>query len=336
MDWKKMCKVPQAAPGHGAMPAHVAARHVSKTPLDMVQRMASQGIKTVSSFPALDAFKFAQGGVGSRLAANAKLFSADTFCSYGFTASKSAAKKLLAAYPDAIQWTIDILAEFNVDFFITKDVVYIQGAKTLPRQDALHHLGIDRLCDASSSAKWPGVKSAIKYDIVTIKNQEMVVKAPGKLAKTISYGLLIMSLVVDTAYFVIAYAAAENKLDPCIDYGIQISATLGGFAAANAIAVYTSATLGYGKLVSSLASGGVGFVITGVAIGAKFLVPLTLQWARGPRTVYHFSLVAEDMIEMYTEDDVFDETSSVCDVDVLTDQCLEFNEADMYTQDDYF
>ncbi|KDO31829.1 hypothetical protein SPRG_03749 [Saprolegnia parasitica CBS 223.65] len=313
----------------------------------MVQRLAAKG-KTVSSFPAKDAFHYAQGGVRVPSAANAKLFSADAFCAYGITASKAAAKELLTQYPDPSQWTVAILAEYKVDFFITKDVVYIQGMKnftaygvptpgsTLIGQDALNHLGIDRFCDASSSAKWPGVTSATKYDIVTIKKQEMVVKAPGKLAKAISYGLLIMSLVVETAYFVNAYAAAEYKLDPCIDFGIQISATLGGFAAANSIAVYTSATLGYGKLVATVASGGVGFVIAGAAIGAKFLVPLVLQWARGPRTVYHFSLVAEDMIEMYTEDEFFDETSAVCDVDVLTDQCLKFNEADLYTHDDYF
>ncbi|OQR91572.1 hypothetical protein ACHHYP_04575 [Achlya hypogyna] len=346
---RDLTKIPQAAPGRAAAPAHVAARHIEKAPVDMIQRIAGGGTKTVSSYPTTEAFNFAQQGAMTRTP-TAQLFCANDYCAYGFSGTRGAARSLLAAHPDPSRWTIDLLAQHNVQFFITKDVVCAQGARAftsygimstdassvLTGLEALSRLGVSHIQEVPTSSQWPRVWNATKYDIISVNNLEMVVKQAGRAAKTIRCGLLIASLVIETYFFINEYNKADDKVEHCVNYGVQMSATIVAFMAAEAASVYATSVLGYGAVAAGTASLGVGLVIAGVGIPAKYLISWILKQLRGHRTMYHFSLAAEDMVEFYTEDAYFDETTATSDVDCTTDRCLDPSDESLYMSDTYF
>ena len=187
----------------------------------------------------------------------------------------------LAQHPNPAAWTLDNLKAHNLEFVITKEAVAVHGPReasvfpviidkslkdassVLTNESALQQLGVSSFQEAIDPGKWPKVSGSTKYSFVVKDGKEFAIKQRGGAAKALGRILVVVSIIIETAFFIIQWEQAENKVVHCAQYATNLGLIIGGYFACEAVSA-AMVTAGFSGLVTGLATFGLGLVFCGI------------------------------------------------------------------------
>jgi hypothetical protein len=224
---------------------------------------------------------------------------------------------LYRAKPDPATWTIADLQSHNLEFVITKQAKAVYGTReatmfpiidftathsavnhAVTNDAALAELGVGTLQDAINPSTWKPVGSAQELQIIETGTTEKVIQSRDGLGKAIGQAIVILLVIVETAYFIARWVDAPNKIAHTAEYALNVSLTVGGYFACEALGT-AMLTAEYSTAVIAGTTLGIGVIIAIVGIlGSMFI-----RWLAQPYAIQEW------VSDLFVEDSLFVKTN---------------------------
>jgi len=219
--------------------------------------------------------------------------------------------------PDAATWQLADLQAHGFEFVISRHAKAVHGkleASLFPVIDhaasevlvdaaAIQHLRCRSLQDAINPKcpGWKAVSNATEINTVPAAfegGQEKVLLQRGKVAKLVGKAIVLITVMVETVFFISKFSSAHNKTAHVAEYAANVALIVGGYVACEALGA-AMAVAGYGSIAIAGTTFGLGLVFAAIGLGLSMLI----AWLAGPYGLpeWKSDLFAEDKLFVHLE-----------------------------------